>query len=213
MLGDRKCTSVSGDLAGARALQQKGLCVSEKSPKCGIAALPIAVVKPSLHTPNAQISSSSSVRSNSLENSPVKSIASGIIDAHSGNTQEFKKVRSEFDSPASLGCEISGSGVGLGVGAFKRDGEAETGAHCDREQQRKLGIARLQRHEQIVDEVKLALKPFFRHEEITKDEYKIIMRKSVEKIKESSSSVDRERVSRLVKKYIKKIKGDKFSGW
>lgn len=213
MLGDRKCTSVSGDLAGARALQQKGLCVSEKSPKCGIAALPIAVVKPSLHTPNAQISSSSSVRCNSLENSPVKSIASGIIDAHSGNTQEFKKVRSEFDSPASLGCEISGSGVGLGVGAFKRDREVETGAHCDREQQRKLGIARLQRHEQIVDEVKLALKPFFRHEEITKDEYKIIMRKSVEKIKESSSSVDRERVSRLVKKYIKKIKGDKFSGW
>lgn len=30
-------------------------------------------------------------------------------------------------------------------------------------------------------------------------------------IKESSSSVDRERVCRLVKKYIKKIKGDTFS--
>ena len=44
------------------------------------------------------------------------------------------------------------------------------------------GIARLQRHEQIVDEVKLALKPFFRHGEITKDDYKVIMRKSVEKV-------------------------------
>ena len=44
------------------------------------------------------------------------------------------------------------------------------------------GIARLQRHEQIVDEVKLALKPFFKHGEITKDDYKLIMRKSVEKV-------------------------------
>ena len=44
------------------------------------------------------------------------------------------------------------------------------------------GIARLQRHEQIVDEVKLALKPFFRRGEITKDDYKVIMRKSVEKV-------------------------------
>ena len=44
------------------------------------------------------------------------------------------------------------------------------------------GIARLQRHEQIVDEVKLALKPFFQHGEINKDDYKLIMRKSVEKV-------------------------------
>ena len=44
------------------------------------------------------------------------------------------------------------------------------------------GIARLQRHEQIVDEVKLALKPFFKHGEINKDDYKLIMRKSVEKV-------------------------------
>ena len=44
------------------------------------------------------------------------------------------------------------------------------------------GIARLQRHEQIIDEVKLALKPFFKHGEIDKDDYKLIMRKSVEKV-------------------------------
>ena len=44
------------------------------------------------------------------------------------------------------------------------------------------GIARLQRHEQIVDEVKLALKPFFKHGKINKDDYKLIMRKSVEKV-------------------------------
>lgn len=44
------------------------------------------------------------------------------------------------------------------------------------------GIARLQRQQQIVDEVKLALKPFFRRGEITKDGYKLIMKKSVEKV-------------------------------
>lgn len=44
------------------------------------------------------------------------------------------------------------------------------------------GIVRLQRQQQIVDEVKLALKPFFRRGEITKDDYKLIMRKSVEKV-------------------------------
>lgn len=137
MFGDRKCTSVSGDLENAHALRQKGFHVSEKSPKRGI-VLPIAVVKPSPHAPNVLRSSSSSVRSNNSENSPVKSIASGIIDAHSGNTEELKKVCSEFDSPTSLGCEISGSSVGHEAGAVKRDREAVTGVQSDREQQRKL---------------------------------------------------------------------------
>ena len=137
MFGDRKCTSVSGDLENAHALRQKGLHVSEKSPKRGI-VLPIAVVKPSPHAPNVLRSSSSSVRSNNSENSPVKSIASGIIDAHSGNTEELKKVYSEFDSPTSLGCEISGSSVEHEAGALKRDREAATGVQSDREQQRKL---------------------------------------------------------------------------
>ena len=44
------------------------------------------------------------------------------------------------------------------------------------------GIARLQRHQQIVDEVKLALKPFYIQGKITKDDYKLIMKKSVEKV-------------------------------
>ena len=44
------------------------------------------------------------------------------------------------------------------------------------------GIARLQRHQQIVDKVKLALKPFYRQGKITKDDYKLIMKKSVEKV-------------------------------
>ena len=45
------------------------------------------------------------------------------------------------------------------------------------------GIARLQRQQQIVDEVKLALKPFFKGGEVSKDEYKLIMKKSVDKVR------------------------------
>lgn len=45
------------------------------------------------------------------------------------------------------------------------------------------GIARLQRQQQIVDEVKLALKPFFKRGEVSKDEYKLIMKKSVDKVR------------------------------
>ncbi|XP_073245794.1 splicing factor, arginine/serine-rich 19-like [Porites lutea] len=85
--------------------------------------------------------------------------------------------------------------------------EKVPGTNGDRDQQRKLGIARLQRHHQIVGEVKLALKPFYRQGKITKDDYKLIMKKRVEKIEESKSSVDRDRVGRLVKKYVQRIKG------
>lgn len=161
--------------------------------------LPVAVVKPSLQTSSALETEANFTPSSVSERSPVKSIASRIIDFHSFNTEELKKVRkasNEYSSrDKALVQELDG-----------RQAEASR----DRDQQRKLGIARLQRQQQIVDEVKLALKPFFRRGEITKDGYKLIMKKSVEKIKESNSSVDRDRVGRLVKKYIKKIKGVNF---
>ncbi|KAJ7373658.1 hypothetical protein OS493_011267 [Desmophyllum pertusum] len=188
-------------VTNATALPRKEIHVSDKSP-----ALPVAIVKPSPQIPSVTVNESSLLPCNSLENSPVKSIASGIITAHSHNTREFKRVRSESDPQKTVGINPSGPHTEHEAATRKHDGMV-TGATDDRDQQRKLGIVRVQRHEQIVDEVKLALKPFFKQGEITKDDYKLIMRKSVEKIKESSSSVDRDRVCRLVKKYIKKIKG------
>lgn len=137
MSGDPKCISSSRDQADESVLQQKGLQVSDKSPKRGI-TLPVAVVKPSVQTPSVTVNAPSLLRSNSSENSPVKSIASGIIDAHSGNTQEFKRVRSEFEPRTSLGLKLRGSSIGHEAGARKRDGETVPGAHSDREQQRKL---------------------------------------------------------------------------
>lgn len=189
----------SGKVVDTNALSRKEIRAPDKSSACSRGVtLPVAIVKPSPQVPSLAVNASSVIPGSSMQNSPVKSIASGIIDAHSSNTWEFKRVRS-----------ASSSYSGHEATTRKQDGTA-TGTNGDREQQRKLGIARLQRHEQIVDEVKLALKPFFKHGEINKDDYKLIMRKSVEKIKESSSSVDRDRVIRLVKKYIKKIKGVNF---
>lgn len=189
----------SGKVVDTNALSRKEIHAPDKSSACSRGVtLPVAIVKPSPQVPSLAVNASSVIPGSSMQNSPVKSIASGIIDAHSSNTWEFKRVRS-----------ASSSYSGHEATTRKQDGTA-TGTNGDREQQRKLGIARLQRHEQIVDEVKLALKPFFKHGEINKDDYKLIMRKSVEKIKESSSSVDRDRVIRLVKKYIKKIKGVNF---
>lgn len=164
------------------------------SPSCSHGTnLPVAVVKPQN---SCVVVTASIIVSPSEEIAPAKSIASGIIDVHTSNAEELMKVHKE-SNPESSKVKTVGQKV---------EPRLTGGAIGDRQQQRKMGIARLQRQQQIVDEVKLALKPFFKRGEVSKDEYKLIMKKSVDKIKESSSSVDRERVVRLIKKYVKKIK-------
>lgn len=200
MADDRKAPSESLLSRSAeihsRLLPREGLNNMDKSPSCPREAkLPVAIVRPSPQYLGPAMATASVPPSSSSESSPIKSIASGIIDAHSSNTHEFKRV----DPGSTIHSKDK-------VTVRKQD-EKVAGTNGDRDQQRKLGIARLQRNQQIVDEVKLALKPFYRRGEITKDDYKLIMKKSVEKIKESSSSVDRDRVGRLVKKYIQKVKG------
>ena len=44
------------------------------------------------------------------------------------------------------------------------------------------GIERLQRREVICEEVKNALKPFYRHKEISKENYKYIFSRAAEKV-------------------------------
>lgn len=109
------------------ALPRKGIHVSDKSSTCsrGV-SLPVAIVKPSPQVPSLAVNASSVIPGSSMQNSPVKSIASGIIDAHSSNTWEFKRVRS-----------ASGSYSGHEMTAGKQDGTA-TRTNGDREQQRKL---------------------------------------------------------------------------
>lgn len=120
-----------------RALPRKVISVSDKTPTCSReVTLPVAIVKPSRQMPSVTVNAQSSLPSSSLESSPVKSIASGIINAHSCNTEEFKRVRSESD-PVRSGLKRSSSYTEREAKARKHDGPG-TGAEGNRDQQRKL---------------------------------------------------------------------------
>ncbi|XP_077565503.1 uncharacterized protein scaf11 isoform X2 [Stigmatopora nigra] len=61
--------------------------------------------------------------------------------------------------------------------------------------------------EKAIDEVRTAIKPFYQKKEITKEEYKEIVRKAVEKICHSKSGeVNTSKVANLVKAYVDKYK-------
>ncbi|XP_019747342.1 protein SCAF11 isoform X2 [Hippocampus comes] len=61
--------------------------------------------------------------------------------------------------------------------------------------------------EKAINEVKTAIKPYYQKKEITKDEYKEIVRKAVEKVCHSKSGeVNSSKVANLVKAYVDKYK-------
>ena len=88
--------------------------------------LPVAVVKPSLHVSSPTKASPAVLQSIISDSSPVKSIASGIIDAHSSYSRSFQRVHSGFH-PRS-GDKLSKRG----------QDEKVPGTNGDRDQQRKL---------------------------------------------------------------------------
>ena len=88
--------------------------------------LPVAVVKPSLHVSSPTKASPAVLQSIISDSSPVKSIASGIIDAHSSYSRSFQRVHSGFH-PRS-GDKLSKRG----------QDEKVPGRNGDRDQQRKL---------------------------------------------------------------------------
>ncbi|KAI1307565.1 PHD and RING finger domain-containing protein 1 [Halotydeus destructor] len=68
-------------------------------------------------------------------------------------------------------------------------------------------VEKLHRQERAIEEVKQALKPFYGKKEITKDEYKEIMRKAVPKICHSKNGViNLDKVRSLIEVYVKKFK-------
>ena len=128
---DRKGSSSSHPgLSGkvdTNALPRKEIHVSDKSSTSSRGVtLPVAIVKPSPQVPSVAVNAPSVIPGCSRQNSSVKSIASGIIDAHSSNNWEFKRVRS-----------ASSSYNGHETTTGKQDGSA-TGTNGPREQQRKL---------------------------------------------------------------------------
>ncbi|KAF3854615.1 hypothetical protein F7725_022670 [Dissostichus mawsoni] len=61
--------------------------------------------------------------------------------------------------------------------------------------------------ERAIEEVKLAIKPFYQNRDIDKDEYKEILRKAVQKVCHSKSGeINPVKVGNLVKAYVDKYK-------
>ncbi|XP_029438800.1 PHD and RING finger domain-containing protein 1 isoform X2 [Rhinatrema bivittatum] len=68
-------------------------------------------------------------------------------------------------------------------------------------------LKKLYIQERAVEEVKLAIKPFYQKREITKEEYKDILRKAVQKICHSKSGeINPVKVANLVKAYVERYK-------
>ncbi|XP_059968138.1 protein SCAF11 isoform X5 [Mesoplodon densirostris] len=68
-------------------------------------------------------------------------------------------------------------------------------------------MQKLQIQEKAAQEVKLAIKPFYQNKDITKEEYKEIVRKAVDKVCHSKSGeVNSTKVANLVKAYVDKYK-------
>uniref|UniRef100_A0A8C5KB90 SFR19-like C-terminal domain-containing protein n=2 Tax=Jaculus jaculus TaxID=51337 RepID=A0A8C5KB90_JACJA len=68
-------------------------------------------------------------------------------------------------------------------------------------------LKKLHMQERAVEEVKLAIKPFYQKREVTKEEYKDILRKAVQKICHSKSGeINPVKVANLVKAYVDKYR-------
>ena len=89
-------------------------------------SLPVAVVKPSLHVSSPTKASSAVLQSIISDSSPVKSIASGIIDAHSSYSRSFQRVHPGIHPHSRDKLSKRGQD------------EKVPGTNGDRDQQRKL---------------------------------------------------------------------------
>uniref|UniRef100_A0A8C5DJ09 SFR19-like C-terminal domain-containing protein n=2 Tax=Gouania willdenowi TaxID=441366 RepID=A0A8C5DJ09_GOUWI len=90
------------------------------------------------------------------------------------------------------------SGVAGGSGDFRWDGENKDPDKY---------LKKLHTQERAVEEVKLAIKPYYQRKDINKDDYKDILRKAVHKICHSrTGEINPVKVSNLVKLYVQRYK-------
>ncbi|XP_054848417.1 splicing factor, arginine/serine-rich 19 isoform X2 [Eublepharis macularius] len=92
---------------------------------------------------------------------------------------------------------IFASSSGTDLGSTSSDGRGDSDKY----------LKKLHTQERAVEEVKLAIKPYYQKKEITKDEYKDILRKAVHKICHSKSGeINPVKVNNLVKAYVQRYK-------
>ncbi|XP_073514745.1 PHD and RING finger domain-containing protein 1 isoform X2 [Phyllobates terribilis] len=115
--------------------------------------------------------------------------------------QSSRTMPSQTPKPGSLATanepKMQAASTGKGKSKPKKDEKGK-----NEEYMKKLHV-----QERAVEEVKLAIKPFYQKREITKDEYKEILRKAVQKICHSKSGeINPVKVVNLVKGYVDKYK-------
>ncbi|XP_065427117.1 splicing factor, arginine/serine-rich 19 isoform X1 [Chrysemys picta bellii] len=109
--------------------------------------------------------------------------------------------------PLGPGSAGAGSGTLFGTGSGsdlgKRDGSTSSDGRGDTDKY----LKKLHTQERAVEEVKLAIKPYYQKKEITKEEYKDILRKAVHKICHSrSGEINPVKVNNLVRAYVQRYK-------
>ncbi|XP_074000758.1 protein SCAF11 [Numenius arquata] len=110
-------------------------------------------------------------------------------------------VQGPSSGNATSSSHLKSSNAAVKVGENKASVTVEASADSSKKDQ-KLLI-----QEKAAQEVKLAIKPFYQNKDITKEEYKEIVRKAVDKVCHSKSGeVNSAKVANLVKAYVDKYK-------
>ncbi|XP_008592048.1 PREDICTED: PHD and RING finger domain-containing protein 1 isoform X2 [Galeopterus variegatus] len=112
-------------------------------------------------------------------------------------------------SPAPVPTALTSASEPAGQAATANSSEERTATpRAAAEKTRKEEyMKKLHMQERAVEEVKLAIKPFYQKREVTKDEYKDILRKAVQKICHSKSGeINPVKVANLVKAYVDKYR-------
>ncbi|KAK5867654.1 hypothetical protein PBY51_012124 [Eleginops maclovinus] len=108
--------------------------------------------------------------------------------------------------PSSTG-QTPSQDITAAVSQPSKRGAVSTSSRSDGVQGEAEYLKKLHMQERAIEEVKLAIKPFYQKRDINKDEYKEILRKAVQKVCHSKSGeINPVKVGNLVKAYVDKYK-------
>ncbi|KAM7414278.1 hypothetical protein PAMA_019207 [Pampus argenteus] len=131
---------------------------------------------------------------------------SAIVGAKSKT--QVKRVTWNIQEPEGPQPEKSASKLAMYKLKLKQEGARRPSSTVQTSSQQYL--KKLHMQERAIEEVKLAIKPFYQRRDINKDEYKEILRKAVQKVCHSKSGeINPVKVGNLVKAYVDKYKHDR----
>ncbi|MGH0148096.1 UNVERIFIED_CONTAM: hypothetical protein FKN15_011907 [Acipenser sinensis] len=121
--------------------------------------------------------------------------------------QTFSGVDPSQTFPPELNVQAGVLELGLKTPTGKEEAKISKSRHAADKAKNEEYMKKLHMQERAVEEVKLAIKPFYQKRDITKEEYKDILRKAVQKVCHSKSGeINPVKVSNLVKAYVDKYK-------